>query len=204
MPTPISITAEKLESGCALPRSPSDTPCACGSGQMYNTCCQPIHEGKQNGVKPSSVVRARFSAFVYGLTPFLISSTHPNMKDYAAEDDQNDKPSVRRTKRQIWEKGLKNFAEEFEFANLTFDNEEEENNNSLQSDIAIVNIKLERKLRGSQAYDKIDELTRLKRSTESGEWLYLGSEMVNKGSSNVIPPKRMVVGTNKRGVPKGN
>lgn len=132
-----------------------------------------------------------------------MKSTDPSAKEFVPEDEAGDRIGSKRTKRQIWEKGLKSFAEDFEFANLSFDNEDEENKAATDSKVAIINIKLDRRLRGTKEFDKIEEITRLKKSP-SGVWQYLGSEMTNKGSLKFpAPPKKMVT-TNKPGVPKGN
>ena len=92
-----------------------------------------------------------------------MESTHPSNKDFATEDDISDKPT-KRSKRQIWDKAIRNFAEEFEFANLSFDSD-------------------------------IEEKIRLKKGVD-GAWLYLGSEMTNKGSPmSPSKPQRMVTGS---------
>ncbi len=174
--------------------NPTDTTCSCGSGKSYADCCLSFHEKKTVEIEPSGFVRSRFSAFVYGLTKYIMESTHPSNKDFAVEDEISDKPT-KRSKRLIWEKAIRNFAEEFEFANLSFDSETEDNKNAANSDLAIVSIKLQRRVRGTTNFDFIEEKMRLKKGVD-GAWLYLGSEMVNKGSPmSPSKPQRMVAGS---------
>eukprot|EP01036_Dinobryon_divergens_P026325 gene26324-34953_t len=187
--------SEQVDKFCKIPSNPTETSCSCGSGKSYSDCCLPFHERKTTvEIEPSAFVRSRFSAFVYGLTKYIMDSTHPSNKDFATEDDISDKPS-KRSKRQIWDKAIRNFAEEFEFANLSFDNEIEDNRNAINSDLAIVSIKLQRRLRGAINFDFIEEKIRLKKGVD-GAWLYLGSEMTNKGSPmSPSKPQRMVTGS---------
>lgn len=49
--------------------------CPCGSGLVYNTCCQPLHEGAAAD-SPEALMRSRFSAFSLNLESYLIDSWH--------------------------------------------------------------------------------------------------------------------------------
>jgi uncharacterized protein YchJ len=53
--------------------------CACGSGLGYKACCGPIHENVTvyAAANASQVVRARYTAYAYGLVDFIVQSTHP-------------------------------------------------------------------------------------------------------------------------------
>jgi uncharacterized protein YchJ len=53
--------------------------CACGSGLTYAACCGPLHNNATvyAAANASQVVRARYTAYAYGLTDFIVQSTHP-------------------------------------------------------------------------------------------------------------------------------
>ena len=73
--------------------------------------------------------------------------------------------------------------------------DQKDNTNAINSDLAIVSIKLQRRLRGAINFDFIEEKIRLKKGVD-GAWLYLGSEMINKGSPmSPSKPQRMVTGS---------
>lgn len=49
--------------------------CPCGSGQDYINCCQTAHQN--NAAKTAeALMRSRYSAFVLGLSDYLLSSWH--------------------------------------------------------------------------------------------------------------------------------
>ena len=60
--------------------------CACGSGQSYAACCQPIHEGHRTE-DPAAVMRARYCAYVLDLNAFLLDSWHPDTRPAALGSD---------------------------------------------------------------------------------------------------------------------
>lgn len=43
-------------------RSPEDpnTPCPCGSGDSYSSCCRPYHRGEKKAASPEACLRSRF------------------------------------------------------------------------------------------------------------------------------------------------
>ncbi|MBW4935354.1 YchJ family protein [Marinobacter sp. F4206] len=59
--------------------SPDQTTCPCGSGQDYGTCCQPYHLGEP-AASPETLMRSRYSAFVLGLTDYLLTSWHTSTR----------------------------------------------------------------------------------------------------------------------------
>lgn len=152
--------------------APKDTSvsCACGSGKAYSACCQPAHDGTAEGLSPTQVLRARFAAFSYGVIPYIMDSSHPSFRDYVPADEVSEKRG--RSKRDIWAKSLTKFVKDYKFSNLSFDNEEVEGNPA-GADVALVSIKLDRKLRkGYTGTEKLEEKTKFKKS-DTGEWLYL-------------------------------
>ena len=59
--------------------SPSDTTCPCGTDRAYSACCGRYHAGPLRGQAPDAeaLMRSRYSAFVLGLTDYLMDSWHP-------------------------------------------------------------------------------------------------------------------------------
>ena len=51
------------------------TVCPCGSGQFYANCCQAAHQGT-HAKTAEALMRSRYSAFVFGLSDYLLSSWH--------------------------------------------------------------------------------------------------------------------------------
>ena len=58
--------------------------CACGTGQMYQDCCGPEHDGA-DAKTPEALVRARYSAYAYRLPDFLMRTTDPQGAEYDAD-----------------------------------------------------------------------------------------------------------------------
>ena len=67
------------------PPSPTDM-CGCNSGKSYRQCCGSLHQtfvaGTDAGATPEQVLRARYTAHKYGLSSFIIDSSHPKNPDY--------------------------------------------------------------------------------------------------------------------------
>lgn len=51
--------------------------CPCGSGKTYELCCEPYHKNFQ-APSAESLMRSRYSAFVFGLVDYLVETTHPS------------------------------------------------------------------------------------------------------------------------------
>jgi len=56
--------------------------CPCASGQTYEQCCQRWHDGTQLLQAPDAVslMRSRYSAFVFDLRPYLLATWHPRTR----------------------------------------------------------------------------------------------------------------------------
>lgn len=56
--------------------------CPCGSGNSYETCCEPIINGKKNALTAEALMRSRYVAFTLANVEYLMlshhSSTRPN------------------------------------------------------------------------------------------------------------------------------
>ena len=53
-----------------------DTNCACGSGNAYANCCEPIIIGKKNAPTAESLMRSRYVAFTLANIDYLMLSHH--------------------------------------------------------------------------------------------------------------------------------
>lgn len=49
------------------------SPCPCGSGRTYSTCCEPLHRGAP-AATPEALMRSRYSAYALGLDAYVLSS----------------------------------------------------------------------------------------------------------------------------------
>ena len=63
------------------------TPCPCGSGETYVTCCGAFHtaflssaHGRDDphAPTPEALMRSRYSAYVLGLIDYLLATWHPS------------------------------------------------------------------------------------------------------------------------------
>lgn len=62
--------------------------CPCGSGALYQDCCEPYHLSL---AAPSAekLMRSRYSAYVLGLEDYLLNTWHPNTRPQALELKQD-------------------------------------------------------------------------------------------------------------------
>lgn len=51
--------------------------CPCGSGKAYEACCEMYHK-KDVAPTAETLMRSRYSAFVFGLADYLYETTHPS------------------------------------------------------------------------------------------------------------------------------
>ncbi len=59
----------------------SRTDCPCGSEEIYHDCCRPYHIGKASPATAELLMRSRYSAFFFRLVDYLVSSTHPDVRE---------------------------------------------------------------------------------------------------------------------------
>lgn len=64
-------------------------PCPCGAGQPYATCCGRFHAGEMQLQAPDAerLMRSRYSAYVMGLTDYLLATWHPSTRPASLEAD---------------------------------------------------------------------------------------------------------------------
>jgi SEC-C motif-containing protein len=64
-------------------------PCPCGLPASYGSCCGRYHAGQWHGAAPdaSALMRSRYSAYVRGLTDYLLLTWHPRTRPATLEPD---------------------------------------------------------------------------------------------------------------------
>ena len=60
---------------------PGDSPCPCGSGGTFDSCCSPILSGEAPAATAESLMRSRYSAYVTGKIEYLATSLHPEHRE---------------------------------------------------------------------------------------------------------------------------
>ena len=55
--------------------APSETPCPCGGGRTYASCCGAWHAGTP-APSAEALMRSRYSAYVFGLEDYLLATWH--------------------------------------------------------------------------------------------------------------------------------
>lgn len=64
-------------------------PCPCGSGKLFDLCCEPVHQGKRIPATAEELMRARFSAHVAHDFKFLHESYQGTAgKPFTPEDEE--------------------------------------------------------------------------------------------------------------------
>lgn len=79
--------------------------CPCGSGQTYEHCCGPFHEGEKQPKHAKDLMRSRYSAYELNLPDYIIETTHPQNPDYLAN-------------RQVWSEDIAFFSNHTDFSGL--------------------------------------------------------------------------------------
>merc|ERR1712070_539507 len=123
-------------------------------------------------LEPVDVVRSRFSALSYCLPDYLIKTTHPDNKEFVAED--------RVSKRKQWIKSLRAFSEEYEFVELLFESDTGTEAVPLPGGDGKTEITFVARLRKDGA-DRAEDVTEKSVFVKdsSGAWLYLDADINN-------------------------
>ncbi|MFH1815460.1 MAG: YchJ family metal-binding protein [Pseudomonadota bacterium] len=61
--------------------------CVCGSGRIEADCCARLHAGEP-AATPEALMRSRYSAYVLGLTDYLLATWHPTTRPAALTRDE--------------------------------------------------------------------------------------------------------------------
>ena len=81
------------------PKPKRGQPCPCGSGKLFEVCCEPILSGKRKAATAEELMRARFTAHVAHDFKFLHESHRPTAdKPYVPEPGE---PTVKWTRLEM-------------------------------------------------------------------------------------------------------
>ncbi|MFD7658446.1 YchJ family protein [Actinosynnema sp. NPDC059797] len=61
--------------------------CPCGTGEPYDTCCAPYHEGRKKPPTAEALMRSRYSAFALGHEDYLLATWHPTTRPRSLDLD---------------------------------------------------------------------------------------------------------------------
>ena len=110
------------EGSIALLNLTAESPCPCGSDNLYGQCCSPYHKGEQKPPDPISLVRARYSAYALSNPDYSLDTTSPQSPDYLAYIES---PIGARSGRKKWVKDVrKNMIDDFMHVRMAVDNVE--------------------------------------------------------------------------------
>lgn len=65
-----------------MPKPAIKIDCPCGSGALYQDCCEPYHLSL-SAPNAEKLMRSRYSAYVLGLEEYLLNTWHPNTRPQA-------------------------------------------------------------------------------------------------------------------------
>lgn len=54
--------------------------CPCGTGETFDACCGPRHDGSVPAPTAETLMRSRFSAFARGNADYLVATWHPSTR----------------------------------------------------------------------------------------------------------------------------
>src|SRR4051812_20464229 len=74
----------------ALPKPQAGQPCPCGSGGLFNECCEPLLTGQRPAASAEQLMRSRFTAHVARDYAYLHRTYQPTAKlPYVEEIDES-------------------------------------------------------------------------------------------------------------------
>lgn len=70
----------------ATPDAPAaESRCPCGTGEVYGSCCGPLHSGAREAPTAEALMRSRFCAFAVHDAAYLLRTWHPSTRPAEAE-----------------------------------------------------------------------------------------------------------------------
>jgi len=66
-------------------------PCPCESGDTYEQCCKRWHLGEP-APDAAALMRSRYTAYVLGLTDYLLHTWHPSTRPASMQDEAGAQP----------------------------------------------------------------------------------------------------------------
>lgn len=131
--------------------------CPCHSGNLYNACCKPFHEGTSLPKNALQLMRSRYSAYACNLPDYIVETTHPEHSDFNKD-------------RNAWKKQIQQFSNHTKFLNLIIVDFVEE------GDIAYVTFTAQLNQNGHDA--SFTEKSLFKKHNQ--RWLYCKPVILNK------------------------
>ncbi len=64
----------------------NDIRCACGSGQTWSVCCEPVIRGTHEPETAQQLLRARYTAFTRREIDFILDTHHPRTRDEVSRE----------------------------------------------------------------------------------------------------------------------
>lgn len=61
--------------------------CPCLSGSVYGECCEPFHAGRALAPTAERLMRSRYSAYTFGIAPYILATWHPSTRPASLELD---------------------------------------------------------------------------------------------------------------------
>ena len=83
-----------------------DGKCSCFSGKSYDDCCGGLHNNlkSKDNIKPSDILRARYTAYKLSLADYIIDTSHPKSEDYIKYFEESQ--ASLKSGRKRWEKEI--------------------------------------------------------------------------------------------------
>lgn len=134
-----------------------DTPCPCGSGELYQNCCYPFHKGYQKPDTPEKLMRSRYSAYALKNARYIIATTHPQNEGYLQD-------------KKIWTQRLMQYMNSTAFLGLQVMN----SRTSDDSNEGFVTFHATLMVNGNDA--SFTEKSRFVK--QGGKWLYIDGEFL--------------------------
>jgi len=68
------------QAGTVTPPFPPQEMCPCGSGDLFEACCGPLHDDTAVAPTAERLMRSRYSAYVVGDVKYLLATWHPSTR----------------------------------------------------------------------------------------------------------------------------
>ena len=60
--------------------------CPCGSGEVYATCCEPLHDNRVQARTAEALMRSRYAAYALGRLDHVLRTWHPRTRPHDLTD----------------------------------------------------------------------------------------------------------------------
>lgn len=144
-----------------------DNTCPCGSGKLYNQCCQPYHQGAhpENALQ---LMRSRYSAYALNIPDYIVDTTHPANPQYSEN-------------KFSWKRSLTKFSRGSNFLKLEiFDFKEMNRMATVTFTAHITQGNHDATFTEKSYFEKINN-----------RWLYLGGQLAEGHAPNLITTREL-------------